>query len=103
MPISAARVVSRRSSAGASYASGCHLKSLLEPGHLASSIAAVSAAAAFFAFASTAVVSLAGRARETLTHADERFRKASLLEVIQHPSVALLVQEYRERCLDPPS
>ena len=49
-----------------SYAFGRHLKSLFEPGHLASSIAAASAAAAFFIFATIAVVSLASRAREAL-------------------------------------
>jgi small-conductance mechanosensitive channel len=52
--------------AGTSYAFGRDLKSLFEPGHLASSIAAASAAVAFFVFASIAVVSLASRARETL-------------------------------------
>jgi small-conductance mechanosensitive channel len=52
--------------AGTSYAFGHDLKSLFEPGHLASSIAATSAAAAFFVFASIAVVSVASRARETL-------------------------------------
>ena len=49
-----------------SYASGRHLDSLFAPGHLASSITAASAAAAFFVFATVAVVSLARRARETL-------------------------------------
>ena len=52
--------------AAVSYASGRHLDSLFEPGHLASSIIAASAAAAFFIFATLAVVSLASRARETL-------------------------------------
>src|SRR5215472_4411738 len=52
--------------AAVSYASGRHLDSLFEPGHLASSITAASAAAAFFVFATVAVVSLARRARETL-------------------------------------
>jgi len=52
--------------AAISYAFGRHLDSLFEPGHLASSIAAASAAAAFFVFATVAVVSLARRARETL-------------------------------------
>jgi len=49
-----------------SSAFGRHLDSLFEPGHLASSIAAASAAAAFFVFATLAVVSLARRGRETL-------------------------------------
>lgn len=49
-----------------SYVSARHLDTLFEPGHLASSVAAASAALAFFIFASVAVVSLAGRARETL-------------------------------------
>lgn len=52
--------------AGASYAFGRHMDSLFEPGHLASSIAAASAAVAFFIFATVAVVSLARSARETL-------------------------------------
>ena len=52
--------------AAVSYASGRHLDSLFEQGHLARSIAAASAAAAFFIFATVAVVSLASRARETL-------------------------------------
>jgi small-conductance mechanosensitive channel len=52
--------------AAVSYASGRHLDSLFEPGHLASSIVAASAAAAFFIFATVAVVALARRARETL-------------------------------------
>jgi small-conductance mechanosensitive channel len=52
--------------AAISYVSGRHLDSLFEPGHLASSIVAASAAAAFFVFATVAVVSLASRARETL-------------------------------------
>jgi small-conductance mechanosensitive channel len=52
--------------AGTSYALGHDLKSLFEPGHLASSIGAASAAVAFFVFASIAVVSVASRARETL-------------------------------------
>jgi small-conductance mechanosensitive channel len=49
-----------------SYASARLLDSLFEPGHLANSIAAAVAAVAFLIFASVAVVSLAGRARETL-------------------------------------
>jgi small-conductance mechanosensitive channel len=49
-----------------SYMSARHLNSLFEPGHLASSATAASAALAFFIFASVAVVSLASRARETL-------------------------------------
>jgi small-conductance mechanosensitive channel len=52
--------------AATSYAFGRHLDGLFEPGHLASSIAAASAAVAFFVFATLAVVSLAGNARETL-------------------------------------
>ena len=52
--------------AGASYAFGRDLKTLFEPGHLGSSIAAVLAAVAFLVFATIAVVSLAGRTRETL-------------------------------------
>jgi small-conductance mechanosensitive channel len=52
--------------AGAAYAFGRDLKNLFEPGHLANSIAAASAAVAFFVFASIAVVSVASRARETL-------------------------------------
>src|SRR6266851_5017897 len=52
--------------AGASYAFGSDLNTLFEPGHLANSIAAAAAATAFFIFASIAVMSLAGRARETL-------------------------------------
>ncbi|HET7245975.1 MAG TPA: mechanosensitive ion channel family protein [Streptosporangiaceae bacterium] len=52
--------------AAVSYVAGRHLDSLFEAGHLASSIAAASAAAAFFVFASVAVVSLARSARETL-------------------------------------
>ena len=49
-----------------SYVAARHLNSLFEPGHLASSVAATAAALAFFVFASVAVVSLAGRTRETL-------------------------------------
>jgi small-conductance mechanosensitive channel len=49
-----------------SYVSARHLDSLFTPGHLGSSIAATSAAAAFFVFATVAVVSLARSARETL-------------------------------------
>jgi small-conductance mechanosensitive channel len=52
--------------AAISYVFGRHLDSLFEPGHLAGSIAAALAAAAFFIFATVAVVSLARRARETL-------------------------------------
>jgi small-conductance mechanosensitive channel len=52
--------------AAVSYAFGRHLDSLFEPGHLARSIAAASAAVAFFVFATVAVVSLARHARETL-------------------------------------
>ena len=52
--------------AAVSYAFGRDLDSLFEPGHLASSIVAASAAIAFFIFATVAVVSLASRARETL-------------------------------------
>jgi small-conductance mechanosensitive channel len=52
--------------AAVSYASGRHLDSLFEQGNLARSIATASAAAAFFVFATIAVVSLASRARETL-------------------------------------
>ncbi len=52
--------------AGASYAFGHNLKSLFEPGHLGSSIAAASAAVAFLVFATIAVVSVASRTRETL-------------------------------------
>jgi small-conductance mechanosensitive channel len=52
--------------AAVSYASVRDLDSLFTPGHLANSIAAASAAAAFFIFASLAVVSLARSARETL-------------------------------------
>jgi small-conductance mechanosensitive channel len=49
-----------------SYAAGLHLNTLFEPGHLGSSIAAVTAAVAFLVFATIAVVSVASRARETL-------------------------------------
>ena len=52
--------------AGISYAFGHHLKSLFEPGHLASSIAAAAAAVAFLVFATIAVVSVASRARQAL-------------------------------------
>ncbi len=52
--------------AGVSYAFGRDLKSLAEPGHLGHSIVTAVAAAAFFVFATIAVVSLASRARETL-------------------------------------
>jgi len=52
--------------AAISYVFGRHLDSLFEPGHLAGSIAAASAAGAFFVLATVAVVSLARRARETL-------------------------------------
>lgn len=52
--------------AAVSYAFGRNLDSLFQPGHLANSIAAASAAVAFFVFATVAVVSLARRARETL-------------------------------------
>jgi small-conductance mechanosensitive channel len=52
--------------AAVSYGAGRHLDNLFAPGHLASSIVASSAAAAFFVFATVAVVSLARRARETL-------------------------------------
>ena len=52
--------------AGISYAFGRDLKSLAEPGHLGRSIVTASAAAAFFVFASIAMVSLASRARERL-------------------------------------
>ena len=52
--------------AGFSYAFGRDLKSLFEPGHLTHSIAAASAAVAFFCFATIAVVSLASQAREAL-------------------------------------
>jgi small-conductance mechanosensitive channel len=50
----------------ASYAFGHGLKSLFEPGHLGNSIGAASAAVAFLVFATIAVVSVAGRARERL-------------------------------------
>jgi hypothetical protein len=43
----------------ASYAFGRQLKTLLEPGHLGSSIAAAAAAVAFLVFATIAVVSVA--------------------------------------------
>ena len=52
--------------AAVSYVAGRHLDSLFQQGHLASSITAASAAAAFFIFATVAVVSLARSARETL-------------------------------------
>ena len=52
--------------AAISYAFGRQLNSLFERGHLASSIIAASAAAAFLIFATVAVVSLAGHVRETL-------------------------------------
>lgn len=52
--------------AAVSYAFGRQMDSLFQPGHLASSITAASAAVAFFVFATVAVVSLARRARETL-------------------------------------
>jgi small-conductance mechanosensitive channel len=52
--------------AAVSYAFSRHTDSLFTPGHLASSIAAASAAAAFFIFATLAVVSLARSAREML-------------------------------------
>jgi small-conductance mechanosensitive channel len=50
----------------ASYAFGRDLTSLFEPGHLGNSIAAALAAVAFLVFATLAVVSVAGRTRETL-------------------------------------
>jgi small-conductance mechanosensitive channel len=49
-----------------SFAFGHGLKSLFEPGHLGSSIAATLAAVAFLVFASIAVVSVASRTRERL-------------------------------------
>jgi small-conductance mechanosensitive channel len=49
-----------------SYASARHQDSLFEPGHLGNSVAAASAAVAFFVFATLAVVSLARSVRETL-------------------------------------
>jgi small-conductance mechanosensitive channel len=52
--------------AGASFVFGHSLKSLFEPGHLADSIAATSAAIAFFIFATIAVVAFASRARQAL-------------------------------------
>jgi len=52
--------------AAVSYVAGRHLDSLFEPGHLANSIVATSAAVAFLVFATVAVVSLARRAREKL-------------------------------------
>jgi len=52
--------------AAVSYAAGRHMDSLFAQGHLTSSIVAASAAAAFFVFATVAVVSLARSARETL-------------------------------------
>jgi small-conductance mechanosensitive channel len=52
--------------ASVSWAFGHNLKSLFEPGHLADSIAATSAAVAFFVFATIAVVAFASRARQTL-------------------------------------
>src|SRR5262249_58284326 len=52
--------------AGVSYWFGHGMKSLFEPGHLGSSIAAASAAAAFFVFATLAVVAFARRARGAL-------------------------------------
>ena len=52
--------------AGVSYGFGRDLKSLVEPGHPGRSIVTASAAAAFFVFATIAVISLASRARETL-------------------------------------
>jgi small-conductance mechanosensitive channel len=52
--------------AGVSYWFGHGMKSLFEPGHVGSSIAALSAAAAFFVFATFAVLAFARRAREAL-------------------------------------
>src|SRR5262249_31703187 len=49
--------------AGVSYWFGHGMKSLFEPGHVGSSIAALSAAAAFFVFATFAVLAFARRAR----------------------------------------
>jgi small-conductance mechanosensitive channel len=50
----------------ASYVFGRDLTSLFEAGHLGNSIAAALAAVAFLVFATIAVVSVAGRTRETL-------------------------------------
>jgi len=52
--------------AGISYAFGHGRRSLFETGHLATSIAAASAAVAFLVFATIAVVSLASRTRKAL-------------------------------------
>ena len=52
--------------AGVSYVFGRHLKTLFEPGHLASSIVAASAAVAFFIFATISVLAFARRARDAL-------------------------------------
>ena len=49
-----------------SYAFSRHLNALFEPGHLGRSVVAASTAVAFLVFAAIAVVSVAGRARETL-------------------------------------
>ena len=52
--------------AAISYAFGRHLKTLFEPGQLASSLAEAAAAIAFLIFATIAVVSLASGARQAL-------------------------------------
>lgn len=52
--------------ASVSYAASHHLGSLFEAGHLGKSLVATAAAGAFFVFATIAVVSFAGSAREAL-------------------------------------
>ena len=52
--------------AGVSFAFGHNLKSLFEPGQLADSIAATTAAIAFFIFATIAVLAFASRTRQAL-------------------------------------
>ena len=52
--------------AGVSWAFGHGLKSLFEPGHLAGSIAATSAAIAFLVFATSALLAFANRARQAV-------------------------------------
>jgi len=52
--------------AGVSFVFGHSLKSLFEPGHLADSIAAASAAIVFFIFATIAVLAFASHARQAL-------------------------------------
>ena len=52
--------------AGVSWAFGHGMKNLFEPGHLADSVVAASAAVGFFVFATIAVAAFASRARQAL-------------------------------------